>query len=140
MTDYPVSDPPEDRCCQCGKDLQVDHEHRMITGGGRLEMDFGYGSPHDLRNFVVYICDDCVPVFINNCKTKVGEFSCMGYGQDKALTSNVVVDEQFSAKHRARLLAEGFHRLTHEEMMEFLMDPVDSPTPPSITAPDHDQQ
>lgn len=125
MTRYVVSHPPEDRCCHCGKalemDIHLDEETgeevaRLIIGGGRLEVDFGYGSCHDLRHLVMYICDECIIPFVDSRKSKVGEYCCMWYDEDKRLSPNCVIDQTYSGRHRAALEESGVRFVTLEEM------------------------
>lgn len=125
---YPISHPPTNVCCRCGASIQIDREMYGPEGAGRLEMSFGYGSRYDLRNFVAYICDNCVVPFIDSCTTKVGEFCCMGIGQEQALTPNCVVDETFSGNHRQALIDDGVKFATPEEICaDLLIDPTDLP-------------
>ncbi len=130
MIQYPVSYPPEDKCSHCGKSIEVERpdfgpgeDIRMPQGAGRLEISFGYGSRNDLRNLVMYICDDCIIPFVESRKAKVGEFCCLWFDEDKKLSPNCVLDQLYSGRHHQALLDSGVKFATTEELFELLADP-----------------
>lgn len=59
-----MNDEPTRRCLKCEKPLElVFSSSSNIDDGGDLRVGFYYGSRHDTKTAMAYICDDCFDAY-----------------------------------------------------------------------------